>query len=159
MRSIVLGFVSLLAGAACHGSGNEVAPQGSATAPEPSIDPVVDRARAEQADAEQKMQAAVAATNQARADAKAAGDKVEKLAKALEDQQAKLDAAVNMVVNATTQADRATAKAALAELQKEHAAALAEVAAAKRGAEQAERAKGVKISPECVQNPLAKGCS
>jgi hypothetical protein len=35
----------------------------------------------------------------------------------------------------------------------------ARAAAARAAAEKAERLKGVRVSKECMENPLAKGCS
>lgn len=161
MRSSTLWFVTVLAISACHGSGNDAAPQGSAGAP-PLIDEARDRAIAAQAEAaaaEKAMLAAKAAAEKAQADAASAADRVEKLEKNLADQQVKLDEAVNGVANAKTQAEMAALQAKLAALQKQRAELEGDTAAAKQAAEQAARAKDVHISKECVDNPLAKGCS
>ena len=105
------------------------------------------------------MLAAQAAAEKAQADAKTAADEYDKVHKALEEQQAKLDEAIKMVADAKTEAALAAAQAKLLDLQKQRAAAQADVAAAKQAAEQAARAQGVHISKECLDNPLAKGCS
>jgi len=157
MRSSMLGFVTALAISACHGNNNDAAPQGSAAAP--TVDQAVERARAEHADAQQKLEAALAEAKKAQADAELAADKFAKAEKAFDAQQAKLDAAIKMIANAKTDAERNAARARLAELQKQLAAAQAEIAATKEVADHAERAKGVHIRQECLDNPLAKGCS
>jgi hypothetical protein len=55
-------------------------------------------------------------------------------------------------------ASRSTARAKLTALQKQQTELQSQLAAAKAEAAKAERLKGVKISKECLDNPLAKGC-
>ena len=83
---------------------------------------------------------------------------VERLQRSLEDMDKRVNEAVDSVVAAQTDADRANAKAKLEALRKEKAEMEAKVAAAKAAAARAQRAKGTKISKECQDNPLAKGC-
>lgn len=59
---------------------------------------------------------------------------------------------------AQNDADRAAAKAKLEALRKERAEMDARIAAAKAAASKAQRKQGAKISKECLDNPLAKGC-
>jgi hypothetical protein len=70
----------------------------------------------------------------------------------------RIGAAADALANAQNQADRDSAKAKLDALQQAQASLHAEVAAARTAAARAERLKGVKISRECLDNPLAKGC-
>ena len=70
----------------------------------------------------------------------------------------KLASAVDNVVAAQNDADRAAAKSKLEQLRKEKAEMEARIAAARAAAARAERLKGAKISKECQDNPLAKGC-
>jgi hypothetical protein len=91
--------------------------------------------------------------------AKDAQTKLEQVEKGLDDLNDKVAKAVDSVVAAQNDADRASAKAHLIELQKEQYEMKQRVAAAKAAADKAERAKGVHISKECLENPLAKGCS
>jgi len=67
------------------------------------------------------------------------------------DRQRMLEAAQN-------DADREAAKSRLQQLQREKSDMEARVAAAKEAAAKGERVKGVKVSKECLDNPLAKGC-
>jgi len=90
--------------------------------------------------------------------AKAAQENITQVAKDLDAMNERLAGAVDAVVNAQNDADRAAAKAKLEALQKEKADLEAHVAAAKAAADRAERTKGVTISKECLDNPLAKGC-
>lgn len=90
--------------------------------------------------------------------AQEAQDDMQKVEKDLDDLSNRLTKAVDDVVNAQNDADRAAAKAKLEALQKEKADIETRIAAAKAAAAKAERAKGVKVSKECLDNPLAKGC-
>jgi multidrug resistance efflux pump len=65
---------------------------------------------------------------------------------------------IGAIDSAQSEAERNTARAKLAALQKENAQVQAEIDAAKADAAKAERQKGVNISKECMENPLAKGC-
>lgn len=84
---------------------------------------------------------------------------VEKSQHDLDDVSSKLDKAIADVASAQDAAALAAAQKHLAELNREKAEMNARLAAAKQAAEKAERAKGVHISKECQENPLAKGCS
>ena len=66
---------------------------------------------------------------------------------------------MSAVAAATNQAERAAAQASLIALQRAQADIRARVVEAQAAAARAERAKGVHISKECLDNPLAKGCS
>jgi TolA-binding protein len=70
----------------------------------------------------------------------------------------RVNAAIDAVANAQNDNDRASARAALLRLQREKAEIEARIAEAKAAAARAERLKGVKISKECLDNPLARGC-
>ncbi len=88
-----------------------------------------------------------------------AQDKVERLARDLEDLDKKLGSAVDGVVAAQTDADRSAAKGKLEALRKEKYEMEQRIAEAKAAAARAERKKGFKVSKECEANPLAKGCT
>lgn len=62
------------------------------------------------------------------------------------------------IAAAQNEADREAAKAKLQALRKEKAEASQRIDAAKAAAGKAPRVKGVKISKECMDNPLARGC-
>jgi len=92
-------------------------------------------------------------------DAAGAQEKVMQLEKTAADMMEKINGAITAVEAAQSDADRTAAKAKLIALQAEQAAMQVAIAAAKAAAAKAARLKGVKISPECLDNPLAKGCS
>ena len=94
----------------------------------------------------------------ARQDADAAMQAVQKLQGDADALAQRMGAAVDALANAQNDADRESAKAALQSLQKEKAELDTRIAEAKAKAARAERLKGVKISKECLGNPLAKGC-
>ena len=105
------------------------------------------------------LEAAERAADRARAAKKAAmdaRDTVDNLQRDLSDLDARVSAAVDRVVAAQSDTDRAAAKARLEQLRKEKA----EVEERIRATSAATPAKsnGVKISAECQKNPLAKGC-
>jgi hypothetical protein len=95
---------------------------------------------------------------QAMKDAKEAAEKVQKLAVDLDAMNEKVSSAVTAVVDAQNDADRAAAKVKLQALQKEKAELEQRIAEAKAASDRAERSKGVHVSKECLDNPLAKGC-
>jgi chromosome segregation ATPase len=109
--------------------------------------------------AAQERATAEAAAAQALADAKAAADNVGKLQGELDDLAKRVDQAIQEVTAAKSKTDVDAVKAKLSQLQAERAELEGKVAAAKAAAARAERTKGVQISPECLKNPLAKGCS
>ena len=105
-----------------------------------------------------------AAKAQADADrASSNADEARKKVEALQGEMTALDATVNVavegVVNAQNDADRQAAKAKLDKLRKQKAELENRLAEAKAQSAKAEREKGVKVSPACIDNPLAKGCS
>jgi colicin import membrane protein len=102
---------------------------------------------------------AEAVAEQAKKDAREAQEAVDKLQKDLGDLQTRVDVAVDNVVSAQNDADRASAKAKLDALKREKYEMEQRIAEAKAKAARAERLKGVKIKQECLDNPLAKGCS
>lgn len=71
---------------------------------------------------------------------------------------AKVDAAADAVVKAQNDNDRAAAKARLDALRQDKAALDVRMDAAKTAASRAQRAKGITISKECLDKPLAKDC-
>lgn len=110
-------------------------------------------------DAELARDKAEASAREAEKQAHEAAERVDKLSRDLEDLDKRLTGAVDSVIAAQTDADRSAARARLEQLRKEKAEMEARIAAAKAAAEKAQRQKGVKISKECQDNPLAKGCS
>ena len=98
------------------------------------------------------------AAQQAINDAKAATEQLNKVTRDLDDLNTKTAAAQAAVNLAQNDADRANANAKLRQLQQEQADMRGRVEAAKQAAATAERRKGVHISKECIDNPLAKGC-
>lgn len=92
-------------------------------------------------------QKAAAEAAQAASDAKA---KLESQKKQLDDLDAKLVTAVNHVVDAQSDAERAAANAELKALQAQKAELVRDM--------EGGRPK-VKMSTQCIDNPLAKGCS
>jgi hypothetical protein len=64
----------------------------------------------------------------------------------------------DVVGAAQNDADREAAKAKLQALRKQKSEAAQRIDGAKAAAAKAERVKGVKISKECMDNPLARGC-
>lgn len=97
--------------------------------------------------------------DQAMKDAKDAQDRVERLQADLADFSKRLDAAVEAVTAAKTQAEREHADQLLKQLQREKAEMEARIAEAKAASAKATRRKGVNIPKECLDNPLAKGCN
>ena len=96
---------------------------------------------------------------QAVEDAKEAQERVEKLSNDLADLDKKVSSAINAVVAAQNDADRKRAAADLDKLQQQKRDMEQRIAAAKAAADKANRAKGLHISQECLDNPLAKGCN
>lgn len=91
--------------------------------------------------------------------AKEAQAKVDKLQSDLIDLAKRVDQATDALAAAQNDADRQAARAKLDQLRKERAEMEQHIADAKAAAAKAERAKGVHVSKECLDNPLAKGCS
>jgi len=84
---------------------------------------------------------------------------VEKFQRDLDEMDSKVTKAVADVAAAKDASDIKLAQNRLMELQREQAEMKQRVAAAKAAAEKAERNKGLHVSKECMDNPLAKGCS
>jgi uncharacterized protein YqfA (UPF0365 family) len=98
-------------------------------------------------------------TRKAVQEAKDAQEKVEKLSNDLADLDKKVNSAVDAVMTAQNDADRNSARANLEKLRREKFEMEQRIQAARAAAAKAERAKGVHLSKECLENPLAKGCS
>lgn len=96
---------------------------------------------------------------QAVKDAQEAKAALERATQELSDLDGKVTAAVTAVADAQNDADRASAKARLIALQREQAELKSRLTAATLALQKAESLKGVTISKECKDNPLAKGCS
>jgi colicin import membrane protein len=90
---------------------------------------------------------------------KEAQDKVAKLQSDLSDLAGRVDKATDALAAAQNDADRSAARSRLDQLRKERAEMEQHIADAKAAAAKAERARGVHVSKECLDNPLAKGCS
>jgi hypothetical protein len=84
---------------------------------------------------------------------------LEKAQKDLDENAAKVDKAIADVGAAQDAVALKAAQTRLQQLQRDQAEMRARVEEAKRAAEKAQRAKGVHISQECLNNPLAKGCN
>jgi colicin import membrane protein len=90
---------------------------------------------------------------------KEARDQVEQVVRDSKELEGRLSAADTAVKAAQTDADRRAANANLEKLRQQKLEMEQRIAAAKAAADKAERAKGVHLSKECLENPLAKGCS
>ncbi|MBS1121621.1 MAG: hypothetical protein H6Q90_3849 [Deltaproteobacteria bacterium] len=90
--------------------------------------------------------------------AKQAVELVDRLQRDLQDMDKKVSTAVDSVVSAQNDADRANANAKLKALQKEKYEMERRIQDAKDAADKAKRKKGATVSEECKNNPLAKGC-
>jgi colicin import membrane protein len=110
-----------------------------------------DEANARRAEAELIAQKAVQ-------DAKDAQDQVDKLAHDMKEQDDRLAAADKAVKSAQTDADRHRAQENLDQLRQQKLDMEQRIQAAKDAAAKAERKKGIHLSKECIENPLAKGC-
>jgi hypothetical protein len=77
----------------------------------------------------------------------------------MKEQNERLAAADAAVKSAQTDADRKAAQANLDKLNQQKREMEQRIAAAKAAAEKAKRKEGVHLSKECLENPLAKGCS
>jgi colicin import membrane protein len=91
-------------------------------------------------------------------DAKAAQDRVDQLDREFRDLDKRLGDAQSAFNTARTEADRNAAQAKLDELHRQKLEMEQRIQAAKDAAVKAERKKGVHLSKECLENPLAKGC-
>ena len=106
----------------------------------------------EKAEAKAKVEAEEAARSAA------AMRRIDELEKQLGDLGTRLDAAVSGTLAAQNAAERAAAQVKLAELRAERADMERRIAEAKAAAARAERLRGITVSKDCLDNPLAKGC-
>lgn len=90
--------------------------------------------------------------------AQEAQDRVDKLSKDMKDQDDRLNAADQALRTAQTEDERKKAEVELRRLRDQKLDMEKRIQEAKNAAAKAERAKGVHISKECLDNPLAKGC-
>jgi hypothetical protein len=90
--------------------------------------------------------------------AKEAQDRVDQLSRDMKDQDDRLNAADQALKTAQTDADRRAAQANLDRLRQQKFEMEKRIQEARDRASKAERAKGVHLSKECLENPLAKGC-
>jgi regulatory protein YycH of two-component signal transduction system YycFG len=90
--------------------------------------------------------------------AKEAQDRVDQLSKDMKDQDDRLNGADQALRTARTEADRQKAQDELNRLRQQKFEMEKRIQEARNAAAKAERAKGVHISKECLDNPLAKGC-
>lgn len=107
---------------------------------------------------DEQLRRAQLEADEARKAARDAEEKLDRIQHDFADLDRRLTAAVDQVVAAQNDADRAAAKAKLQALQREKQDMEARIQAARAAAAKAQRNKGVKIDPKCVDNPLAKGC-
>lgn len=103
-----------------------------------------EKARLEAREAEQAAKEAIA--------------KVDRLQKDADELDVKVSAAIDAVVASQTEADRANAQEKLTQLRKEKASLEHRLAEAQAKAARAKRMQGARVSRECLDNPLAKGC-
>jgi chromosome segregation ATPase len=108
--------------------------------------------------AEAAQQARARADDAARA-ARSAQQTVEQLSQEIEAVDKQLSAVAESLMTARSDADRAVAKSRLEQLRKEKSDVEQRIRAAAAAVNAAERAEGVHLSKECLENPLAKGCS
>jgi len=108
--------------------------------------------------ADARVARAEADAAEARLEAREATEIVERLQRDVATLDERTQKAVDMVVAAQTDADRANAKARLEALRKEKEEMDRRLAEARARAAKAERQRGTKIREECLDNPLAKGC-
>jgi len=130
---------------ACGGSAKPAPVSNQSSAPPPPSDD--ERVR----DAELRAAEAMKAAHEAEA-------QLDKLQRDLADLDQRVDAAIQMVVAAQSDADRNAAKQQLERLRAEKAEMDARVQDARTHAAKAQRQRGVKIEQRCIDNPLAKGC-
>jgi predicted nucleic acid-binding Zn-ribbon protein len=108
--------------------------------------------------AEVEMKRAHEAAEEAARSAAEAEQNVQRIQKDLDDLDARVATAVDSVVAAQTEGDRAAAKAKLEALRLEKVDLERRIAEAKAAAARQKRLQGSRISKECQDNPLAKGC-
>jgi colicin import membrane protein len=153
MQRLTSMWVAAVAVLAMSCKDEEAKPQASQPTPQ-----AIDTAMSEADEAERAKRAAEAAARQAVADAAKARAELDALMRELDAFDAKVSKAVDAVADSQNDAERTAASAALKKLQLEQVELKQRIAAARAGAEKAERLKGAKISIQCIENPLAKGC-
>lgn len=133
----------------CERTGGGAAPIANHAAP---------AANAEADGPEAAMRKAEQDAIQAVKDAQEAMERLDRLQTDLTALDTKVSAAIDTVIAAQNDADRAAAKARLEQLRAEKAEMDRRIMEAKAKAVRAERKKGVKVDARCLDNPLAKGC-
>ncbi|HEY0478529.1 MAG TPA: hypothetical protein VGD37_13480 [Kofleriaceae bacterium] len=128
----------------------EARPPGSAAPPAAGVDVAARPAT---------THAATEPANEAVVDAPRTQDTVAQIRLDLAALEARLDQLMLAAPGATSDAERAAVQAQLAEIAKQRAALQQRILAAKAAAAEAQRASGAHITQECLDNPLAKGCS
>ena len=88
-----------------------------------------------------------------------AQETLRQLSNDLKEQDKRLGDAEGALKTAQTDADRRAAQANLDKLRQQKYEMEKRLQAAQAAAAKAERAKGAHIPKECLENPLAKGCS
>jgi hypothetical protein len=96
---------------------------------------------------------------QAEAVAREAKERVDRLDADMKEQNDRLAAADAAVKSARNEADLKAAQQNLEKLRQQKYEMEQRIQAARAAAAKVDRAKGVHISKECLDNPLAKGCS
>jgi colicin import membrane protein len=117
------------------------------------------RAIGQKQEAEQLAQQSKAIAEQAVKDAQAAQERVAALDREFKDLDKGLSDAQTALSSAKTEADRISAQSRLNDLRTQKLEMERRIQKAKDDAAAAERRKGVHLSKECLENPLAKGCS
>lgn len=102
---------------------------------------------------------AEAAAVQAVADAQAAKAQLEQLMRELDDLDDKVSRAMHMVSGAENDADRAAAEARLEQLRHEQYELTKRVRSLRALARGRDRCKCLCVPRQCIDNPLAKGCT
>lgn len=85
-------------------------------------------------------------------------ERVDELSRDMKEQEDQLNTAEQALRIAQTDSDRRAAQANLDRLRQQKLEMEKQLQVARNAAAKAERAKGLHISKECLENPLAKGC-
>jgi hypothetical protein len=115
------------------------------------------RVRAEQARAAAEQAAAQAEV--AARQLREAGERVHRLKLSMNDARAAQNRLTDLVMSATTDVERAAAAAKLDVARQRVSELETKLAEAEAAVERAERLQGIHVTKECLENPLAKGCS
>jgi chromosome segregation ATPase len=108
---------------------------------------------------EARLQMEVERLRAADREAREAKAQIERLQQDLAETDHEVAAAIDAVVAAQTQADRDSAMAKLDTVRREKAQLESTMAAKKAALDKAKRTQPRELSRECLDNPLAKGCS